>query len=414
MAVKERKGEWYIYFKPFGKKIWIKVDASGKREAQQIEGALLRALRTGCYGGLDPVARETCIRLFTNQKWELPDELGGYRLQPPNEALTLWKAFEHFLRYPEIRDSKERPRYEQCILHLTEYFGKERAVKAIWVPEIKEYMAKRLEQGAAASTVNREKGTLSKLFQVLVEYQLVEANPVRLVKNLSQKGEERQAYVALEDVERIAARCPAWYRPLIWTAYFSGMRRGEILGLTRKQVNLSQRMIRLGPQDTQEGHWKRVPIHSDLVPILEKVLNGPSLISGKVFPLVDEKGIRDIALETFKNPWERACLALEMQDPLPRFHDLRHTWRANARRSGMDPDIAEGILGHWNKGRAVNQRYGYVDDQELIRAIDRLTFNHGDTTILVARMNNDDSGRKGSTGVARPPRKEKRSCCHMT
>ena len=44
----------------------------------------------------------------------------------------------------------------------------------------------------------------------------------------------------------------------------------------------------------------------------------------------------------------------------------------------MDPQIAEAILGHWYRGRNVNDRYGRIGDQELIRAIDGMTFDHGD------------------------------------
>ncbi len=72
-----------------------------------------------------------------------------------------------------------------------------------------------------------------------------------------------------------------------------------------------------------------------------------------------------------------------MEEPWLRFHDLRHTWRANARRSGMDRDIAESILGHWLRGRSVNERYGAISDQELIRAVDAMEFDHGETEIRV-------------------------------
>ena len=42
-------------------------------------------------------------------------------------------------------------------------------MKSIWIPQIKEYQIERLNEGAAPSTVNKEKATLSKMFQVLME-----------------------------------------------------------------------------------------------------------------------------------------------------------------------------------------------------------------------------------------------------
>ena len=90
---------------------------------------------------------------------------------------------------------------------------------------------------------------------------------------------------------------------------------------------------------------------------------------------------------------------MKMKKPLPRFHDLRHTWRTNARRSGVDAQIAESIIGHWLRGKSVNDRYGRIGNHELIDAIDKMSFDHGDTEILVsAQGNNSSVDRKMVTG----------------
>jgi integrase len=86
---------------------------------------------------------------------------------------------------------------------------------------------------------------------------------------------------------------------------------------------------------------------------------------------------------SLRKPWVQAVEA-EGLDPAPHFHDLRHTWKTNARRSGMDPEIRESILGHWYRGRSVNERYGRIGDAELLRAIDAMTFDHGETEIIVS------------------------------
>ncbi len=70
-----------------------------------------------------------------------------------------------------------------------------------------------------------------------------------------------------------------------------------------------------------------------------------------------------------------------------RFHDFRHTWRANCARSRVGDRIAERIMSHSDSDGfldgdlAVNRRYGEISDEELIKAIDRLTFDHGDSRI---------------------------------
>jgi len=182
----------------------------------------------------------------------------------------------------------------------------------------------------------------------------------------------------------VAQKSPGWYQDMIWTAYFTGMRRGELLGLKRSQVRLGKRMIVLGPEDTKESNWKRIPIHKLLVPTLEQALcDSPALIGGSFFSLFTDNGIIPVRVETFKNCWERACKKLDLPKPWPRFHDLRHTWKTNARRSGMSDEIQRAIMGHATRGLSVHDRYGRISDQELLDAIDQMTFDHGETEILV-------------------------------
>ncbi len=399
MAVVRRNGAWFIYFRPFhDRKIGVKLlNVTGKKEASRIEIAILTACRSGNYSGLDSISRETCIRMFSNQQWELPTQL---RPEEQLKEITLWDASRLFLTYPGIRTNANRWRYECALAHVIERLGKDTPIKSIWIPVLKQYQTDRVSEDLAApATVNRELGTLSRLFGVLIENQLLEVNPVRLVRSLSCKSGLREVYLSFQDVNAIAGRCPEWFRPMIWTAYYTGMRRGELLVVTRRQINLKTRLIFLTPEQTKEGNPKRIPIHKELVPILNDLLKVTVIGNDRVFLIQDHNGIRPVGSESFKNCWPRALASLKMKKPLPRFHDLRHTWRTNARRSGVDAQIAESIIGHWFRGKSVNDRYGRIGNHELIDAIDKMSFDHGDTEILVsAQGNNSSVDRKMVTG----------------
>ncbi|MBM3302196.1 MAG: tyrosine-type recombinase/integrase, partial [Deltaproteobacteria bacterium] len=396
MSVEKRKTGFFLLTRPFGDRlIGVKTTARTKSRAKEIEMAILTACRSGDYRGLDPESREVCVRIFQNQGWEIPGDLRAQ--EPPQKEVTLWRAVEIFLNYPSVRDCKAKYRYILCLKHIVRILGKETPIKEIWAPQVRMYQAERLASGARPTTVNWETRTLSRLFRVMVEMQIVSVNPVRLVEQLSRKSSEREAYISLPDVQAIAHECPEWFEGIIWTAFFTGMRRGEILSLKRNGVDLSRRIITLSPDETKEGHWKRVPIHRDLVPILENAMRVPVLACDDVFVLRDRKGVRPLLFETARNPWPRACEALELPKPWPRFHDLRHTWKSNARRSGMDPEIREAILGHSSKQRLVSERYGRISDKELVAAIDSMTFEHGETEILVAK-------RKSPSGECGPRR----------
>lgn len=397
MSIRKRNGAFFSYFRPFGGKlIGIKTPARTKREAKLMEVALLTACRSRDFTSLDAVSREICVRMFRNQGKEIPsDLLDETKLR---EELTLWRSVDIFLNYPTVRDCKAKERYLHALKNLIPKMGKEKPMKDIWAPQVRQYQAERLAEGASPTTVNWETSTLSRIFGVLIELKLVDSNPVRLVGQLSRKSSEREVYIAFNHVQAIGGLCPAWFKPMVWTAFLSGMRRGELLGLKRQNVNLSRRIITLFPEETKEGHWKRVPIHRDLVPILEEVLRVASFESERVFLIRSKAGVRPPHFESLKNPWRRACETLNLKDPSPRFHDLRHTWKTNARRSGMDPEIREAILGHSMREKSVSERYGRISDQELLQAIDCMTLDHGETEILVARKKNlsrEGSPRRG-------------------
>ena len=378
MSVKRIVNTWYIRSRLFGKQVFVSTPAATKTEARNIEMAILTSFRSTDFRTLDPKSREVALRICKSQGQPIPSGLALNQLS--EESLTLWNAIDLFLNYPEIKIKPERDRYIICCVKLVEAFGKDRPVRSIWVPEIREYMAKRVNDNASPSTINREKGTLSKMFQVLIELRLIDVNPCRLVKNLSQKSEERQVYLSFQDISRIVEHSPKWFQSIVLVAYYTGMRRGEILELTVRQVDVNRRIIFLGPQNTKEREWKKIPIHTELVPLFNELKKVRHIGEDRLF-LIDGKPPNKHSL---KKPWNKAVKELGLE-PKPRFHDLRHTWRANARRSKVDPQVAESILGHWFKGKTVNERYGRISDKELLDAIDSMTFDHGSTEIWTAR-----------------------------
>ncbi len=210
MSIMTRSNDHYIYFRPFGDElIGLKTTAKSKREAKEMETMLLRACRTGDYGSLDLAARELCVRMFRNKKWEMPT--GLLLAEEVKDELTLWDGVTLLLKHPEIKDSSVRERHEHGLAHLLEKWGKDFSIKQVWIPQIKQYQMERLSEGAAASTVNKEKAALSKLFQVLIELRHLDVNPARLVKNLSEKSGQRQVYIGLQDFQGLLDHIPAWF-----------------------------------------------------------------------------------------------------------------------------------------------------------------------------------------------------------
>jgi len=80
----------------------------------------------------------------------------------------------------------------------------------------------------------------------------------------------------------------------------------------------------------------------------------------------------------------------------------------------MDPEIRESVLGHWFKEKSVSERYGRISNEELLQAIDSMTFDHGNTEILVGRRPAETSGGDVRKMCAKGAVKEKRSQGQVT
>ena len=89
---------------------------------------------------------------------------------------------------------------------------------------------------------------------------------------LFKKGaNSRDTVLTYPEYENLQASVPAHLKAIVATAFWTGMRRGEILKLTRDKVDLVNRMIRLRPEDTKEKKAKKVPISKTLRTILMQI-----------------------------------------------------------------------------------------------------------------------------------------------
>jgi integrase len=197
-----------------------------------------------------------------------------------------------------------------------------------------------------------------------MENDLITKNPAILVRNSAETSTTKAIYIPKAGFEKIVDALPSWYKPIAWTAFYTGMRQGEIRNLNRSQLNLDRRIIELSSADTKEGRSKKIPIHKDLVPILR--------IIG-----IDTVFLRDgqpIARTQMRRYWEKACR--EAGYPGFRFHGIRHIWKTNARASGINGEIRRAIMGHSERRGSVHERYGPKVMKEYLEAVDMMEFDH--------------------------------------
>ncbi len=227
------------------------------------------------------------------------------------EGMTFEQAAQ---RYLEMKSRKKSIREDRRILDtLKQEFG-DLPIAELTASRIAEYKAKRLattsrQTGAvlAAASINRPLALLRHLLRLAhEEWEVLPAVPrIRMEK----EPEGRIRWLEPEEERRLLAACAAssnpWPFPIVTIALESGLRRGELLGLTWDRVDLSRGVIRL--ELTKGGKRREVPMRQAVYDILA----GLPHRAGRVWPV-----------RTIRAAFERAVEAAQLDDF--HFHDTRH------------------------------------------------------------------------------------------
>jgi integrase len=216
-------------------------------------------------------------------------------------------------------------------------------------------------------TINRYLAALSRMLNVAVdEWGWLEDSPVRKVSSLTEpRGRVRflsedttGPYGGAIEGERtrLLRACQASSNAYLFTvvvlAISTGMRQGEIMGLTWDDVDLHRERITLN--ETKNGERRVVPLVGKALELLKEHAKVRRIDTQLVFP-GKVRANRPIDLRT---PWETALKAAGIKDF--RFHDLRHSTASYLAMNGASlAEIAE-VLGH--KTLQMVKRYAHLSE----------------------------------------------------
>jgi integrase len=162
---------------------------------------------------------------------------------------------------------------------------------------------------------------------------IAEYKILRLKTKVRRHGEERdlspgtlnRELAALRHLLRLALL------DLVEFALFTGLRRGEALGLTWQRVDRARGVILLNV--TKTNRRREVPLNSQADAVLAR--RGPK-DAGPVFGTVN--------WDHFRSAWETAVERAQLTDF--HFHDLRHRFASWAVQNGATLQEIKDLLGH--------------------------------------------------------------------
>lgn len=236
-----------------------------------------------------------------------------------------------------------KPALERAIANF-----KDDAVKDITAAQIRAFLQSLAKKGFAHKTVSNQKTVINQILQDCVLAGHISFNPCRDVPVPTCKKAVKRESATLEDEKKVLASADIWLFPFM--ALLTGMRRGELLALQWRDIDLIKGVIYVTKSVYYDGstpHIKEpktkgsrriVPILPLLSAELKKRYGNPNHFifsaDGGKNPLRD--GQYDTLLKHFHAATGTSCTA----------HQLRHSFATIAYEGGIDAKTLQEVLGH--------------------------------------------------------------------
>ncbi len=297
MPIRDRKSPyWYArYTDPItGKRRAVSTRTANKREATLIEN-------------------EIRAQVYRDKNSE------SYGHKPFEDLMDAW--LDHV-------GNRERDKYAFAAL-VGHFEG--RRLDAISPANIGDYKRKRASAGASSATIRKELQT----FQAAVNWLNQECGwniPNPVAGRLPKPGDSRVRWITFEEYQRLLESCDsrAPYLPdMITLAVNTGMRSGEIRGLTWDRVDLAGSVIHLAPGDQKNRKYGSIPLNATARRVLAARFE-----DGQVY--VFHRGEKPVGkpIGSVRKAFEGACRRAGIRDFV--FHDLRHTCASWLVQNGVD------------------------------------------------------------------------------
>ena len=233
----------------------------------------------------------------------------------------------------------------------------------------------------APKTVRNVYGILHRALEVAVEQDYLPKNPASAVHSLPRIEPQKVSFLAGEELIRfleIIRGNP--YEMVFRLAVFTGMREGELIGLSWENVDFGACTITVRWQmQLVKGEYKRLATKNDkwrtLTPAAsvmemlrayrkaqyEKQLQAGELWNNKFNLVFTRENGENIARNTLYHNFKHLLKKAGLPETT-RFHDLRHSYAVFALEAGDNMKEIQAALGHYSAAFTMNT-YAHVSDQ---------------------------------------------------
>ncbi len=289
---------------------------------------------------------------------------GVFESRSESESTTLGQALDRFDRE---RNFSSRAQYRSLLNIWKRDPLALRFLSQIKGKDLAEWRTRREATGVGPQTVIHELNLISRVFNTAIREWGMGGlqNPVQKIRK-PKLPRARDRRLLPGELDRIlsASDSPV-LSDLVRFAVETGMRRGELAGMTWDMVDLRKRTVTL--PETKNGEKRVVPLSTEAVRVLASLARR---LDGEVWGMKPDSITQAFlrALSRARKAYEKECAERdEKPDPAYlvdlTFHDLRHEATSRFFERGLNPMQVAAITGH--KTLQMLKRYTHLKAEDL-------------------------------------------------
>lgn len=217
-----------------------------------------------------------------------------------------------------------------------------------------------LEDAASELTPSmqkRLKNAFKNLYDYGMRHDLIDKNLAALME-LDDYSPKEKDIINKDDIKEILKGKDIIPKLMLYT----GLRIGELLEIKSENVNIEERIM-IGGKKTRAGKNRRIPIHKDIIQIIEDLLsnNTEYLISAV-------KGGKKHYVDYLTKEWHE-------NDILTKYttHQCRHTFISRCDKLELNFSVLQKVVGH-SSSSVTTSVYTHIDNEQLIEFIDKFYY----------------------------------------
>ncbi|MCX6575214.1 MAG: integrase [Candidatus Aminicenantes bacterium] len=289
----------------------------------------------------------------------------------PESKMTFSELSKWYLDLTAVRSLSSFKRIKVALGQFNKTFG-DRIVGSIKPIDLEDYQAKREEAGKSPATIDMELSIARTMINKAFDNDMIGGHIVKAFRKINRKlkrgSNARDRIVEFSEYLKLIEGATLQIRTILTIAFYTGMRKGEILNLRWPDIDRKKNMIRLAADATKEAKPKMIPISHHVRNALESL---PRALRHDYVFMYRGEPITDV-----RNSFETLCESAGIAHGRATkggmtFHDIRTTVKTNMLRAGIDKALRDTILGHSLSG--MDAFYIKPTEDDLHRAMDKYT-----------------------------------------